>query len=856
MSYTDEQPLAPTESTETAENREATEAVKVPETPETGVAADEVKPGKAAKRAAKKAAKKEAKRKRRAERKAAYQALSGGKKFLRWVLGIVLGLAALALVAFLGYQLVSACITSYMENKVAESLTATANPEDILKYAPIHEEGAARVAATEAFDPDDTWVVYLYLCGSNLESMGRNRLSDTTAYYVNLERSAYTQEKSENTQRLFHTFIDEMQAQGMSLPDYLFLPTQQEYGEGGGSEEESTKEGYATTNLRSLFNVELPENVSFVIQTGGSNSWSMTQINPNASQRFLYNQDGFTELSSVYPQNMGSSQTFADFLGFCQTAYPADHEMLLIWNHGGGVFGFCNDEIYDNDGITLPEMKEALGAVYGEKPAEPPFELVGFDACLMASTEVAEALHGYTRYLAASEETEMGDGWIYDKWVGELAAHPEMNGAQLGKVIADSFVENCANFSLNLQWLNIEAVATFSVIDVEKAHSVYEAYTALCAAALADTAQNPWPLAALGRAASKSIHYAGSGYKYFNTLDLGTFMQNLAADYPEETAAVLSALNDAVLYHRETSYAKGSEGLSIYFPTNVDSLIGLIYYLEYLDTVCTDPDMKALYYYKIAGCLNEDLQAYAASAGYGPFSTLDTTPLDQLAMQAPDVCPDNTLELPIGNEAAVLIQDMTVAIAKSDEEGAELCFYGDDAYLYLDEYRTLRTTFNGNWVMLDGHVLPLEIIDQTDDFIRYRTPIKYNDAENAYLVTAYDFYTGGYSILGVQAMDEEADTFGRNLMPVEVGSRIAIQYRMETMEDESIREEYADAFTFGADSKVEAGALENGTYYMAITITDTRGDSYYPALVSFRMENGAMTDLAVSEELGAMASAE
>ena len=808
-----------------------------------------------AKRAAKKTAKREARKQRRETRRAAYRALSRGRKFCRWFFGTLLVLVILAVLAFAGIKLFEVCLESYIANRYQESLAATAPREEILLAAPEDAQGAARVAATAPFDEDDTWVIYMYLCGSNLESMGRNRLSDTTAYYVNRERSAYDEESAVARQQRFHTFVDDMQRQGMSLPDYLFLPTRHDGYDDGGDGGESTEEGFATQNLRGMFSVELPKNVSVVIETGGANSWSMTQINPNASQRFLYNHEGLTELSSTYPKNMGNAETFADFLRFCQTEYPADHEMLLLWDHGGGAFGFCNDEIFGGDGITLPEMREAFAAVYGEAPEEPPLELVGYDACLMASTEVTEALYGYAKYLAASEETEMGDGWPYDKWLGALAEQPGMNGAQLGKVIADAFVESCANFSINMRWLNMEAVATFSVIDVDKAHDVYTSYTSLCAAALADTAEHPWPLATLGRAAGKSIHYAGSGYKYLNTLDLGAFMQNLAEDYPTQAKAVLDALSDAVLYHRETSYAQGSHGLSIYFPTNVDSFIGLIYYLEYLDTVCTDPDMKALYYYKVAGCLNEDLQAYADTAGYGAFGTLDTTPFDRLSTLAPTVCEDNSLELPIDNDVAALMQDMSVSIAKAEGDDT-LYFYGDDACLYLDEYRTLRTTFTGEWASLDGHVLPLEIIDETDAFIRYRVPIRYENSENAYLVAAYDKESRAYSLLGVQAMNEEADTFGRNLAPVEIGSRIAIQYRVEDMVSETISETFGDSFVYRASSRIENTALVNGEYYMAITITDTRGDAYYPALVAFRMENGAIKDMAVSDELGAMTSAD
>ena len=830
------------------------ESLSKPEEPAVKVEETVVTESPKSKRKARKNARREAHRQRRKERRAAYKALSGGRKFLRWLIGIALGIAGLCLLCFVGYKIYYACMVNYVENKYQESLQTVAPQEEILKAAPEDTEGAARVAATKAFGPEDTWVIYLYMCGSNLESQGRSKLSDVTAYYVNRENQAYLQQQKDVSQQRFHTFIDEMQQKGMSLPEYLFLPSGNEAQEESESGGESEQEGCATKNLNDIFTVDLPQNVSIVIQTGGANNWTLPMINPNASERFLYNSQGFAKLTSTYPKNMGNEETFTDFLQFCKTEYPADHQMLLLWNHGSGPFGFCSDEMFSGDCITLSEMSGALSKVFGVSPAKPPFELVGFDACLMASTEVAQNLYGYTKYLAASEETEVGDGWAYAKWLSELAAHPEMNGAQLGKAIADSFVEHCANFSINMKWLNFETVATFSVVDVMKAHEVYTAYTDLCATALKDTAEDPWPLAALGRAATKSIRYAGSYYKYLNTIDLGTFMDNLSEDYPKQAKRVLNALDDAVLYHRETSYTQGSQGLSIFFPTNVDSLTGLIYYLEYMDAVCTDPNMKALYYYKIAGCLNDELQKYASDAGYGVFQTLDTTPLKGVADVKPTVNADNTIQMPISNQTASLVQDICVSVAQFDEGDNTLCFYGDDTCLYLDEYRNLCTTFDGKWVMLDGHVLSLEVIDQNDAFIRYRSPIQYDGNENSYLVLAYDCAGDTFSVLGVQAMNEEADTLGRNLEPVEIGKTITPCYRKENLLDASVIQTYGDTFTFQPGSKIEYAPLKDGAYYLAIILTDTRGDAYYPSLISFRMENGVIAEMSATDELVAYTS--
>ena len=802
-----------------------------------------------------KAEKKARRQRRRKERQAAYRALSGGRKLLYWLKRIVIAAAILAAVFFGGRAIVMAAVEQYYAAKYEESILAQAPQEEILAVAPPDTEGDARVALTKPFHAGDTWAIYMYLCGADLESMGRSALSDTTQYLLQEEADAFTEQNMEDSSRRFHAFTDEMRRQGMKLPEYLFLPVDNTpYA----SEETSDPEGdgFATKNLRDALSVELPENVSLIIQTGGAANWSLPQINPNASQRFLFDSNGLTELTSDYPQNMGSQDTLSDFLRFCTKEHPADHQMLLFWNHGGGAFGFCYDELFDGDPLTLSELNGALASVYGESPETPPFELVGFDACLMASVEAAESLNGYARYLAASEELEPGSGWPYAKWLNALCEHPEMNGAQLGKAITDAFVEDCANTIVNLKWLNVDSVATFSIVDVDRAHSVYEAYAGLASAALTDAADTPYPFAALGRAAGQSIRFAGQSYKHYNTVDLGVFMENLLTEYPEEAAAVQKALDEAVLYHRETSYGQGAKGLSVYFPAEVDSLPGLLFYLKYLDTVCANPDIKALYYYKIAGCLSPELQAYAEEAGYGAFPVLNTLPLQRLSSVEPTVNEDRTVEFPVSNEVAERMQGMSVTIGRylPDENGIR--FLGEDECLYLDEYRNLRTSFDGRWIMLDGHCLMLEVIDRTDSYIRYRSPVVYDGTENSYLVLASDRKTGEISILGVQVSDQAADTMCRNLQPVEVNVRITPCYRYEDLASGAIRQEHGESFYYQYDSVIQSSALEDGEYYLVITVTDIRGDEYYPAPIAFTMQGQTISDMSIAEDILVYASAE
>lgn len=163
-----------------------------------------------------------------------------------------------------------------------------------------------------------------------------------------------------------------------------------------------------------MLEVELPENVSVVIQTGGASSWDNDTVSPNVIGRYLYDVNGFQQIDEQPQANMGEAQTLADFLSFCESNFPAEHKVMIFWNHGGGsVSGAAFDEKYDNDSLTLDEIYYAFSLVYDLIDGETPFEVVGFDTCLMATIDTAYAFSDIAKYLVAREELEPGCGWNY-----------------------------------------------------------------------------------------------------------------------------------------------------------------------------------------------------------------------------------------------------------------------------------------------------------------------------------------------------------------------------------------------------------------------------------------------------------
>lgn len=100
-----------------------------------------------------------------------------------------------------------------------------------------------------------------------------------------------------------------------------------------------TNGGFASTDLSEMLEVQLPDNVNIVIQTGGAAVWQNESMDPTKLQRWLYNSEGLQLVDEQETASMGDAQTLYEFLNFANTNYPADKVAVTFWNHGGSVAG-------------------------------------------------------------------------------------------------------------------------------------------------------------------------------------------------------------------------------------------------------------------------------------------------------------------------------------------------------------------------------------------------------------------------------------------------------------------------------------------------------------------------------------
>ena len=150
-----------------------------------------------------------------------------------------------------------------------------------------------------------------------------------------------------------------------------------------------------------------------LIMTGGTPAWHNDVAGKTENTIIKLTSDGYEQETSLTQTSMGEAETLTAFLDYCVENNPSEHYALILWNHGNGpLIGYGKDILFQNDSLTLAEMDAAMQASSFGKDKK--LDWVGFDACLMASAELACVWDDYADYLIASQEVEPAFGWTYD----------------------------------------------------------------------------------------------------------------------------------------------------------------------------------------------------------------------------------------------------------------------------------------------------------------------------------------------------------------------------------------------------------------------------------------------------------
>ena len=353
-------------------------------------------------------------------------------------------------------------------------------------------------------------------------------------------------------------------------------------------------------------------NVKIVAQIDRYQAGYQGDGNWTSARRYYVTQDNdLNRVSSQMVQelgevNMASGQTLVDFVAWAMGAYPADHYVLILSDHGMGWPGGWSDPTASGrGGATLPlasvlgdvlylnELDQALGAIRSQTGLDA-FELVGMDACLMGHVEVLTMLASHARYAVVSQETEPALGWAYAAFLNELTANPGVSGAELGRFIVESYIQEdqrilddgaraelagggsplLSLFGGTARTPSAEQLTrqmiqnvTLTAADLSQVPALVDQLNAL-AYALQNIDQ---------RGVAQARSYSQSFTSIFGKevppsyIDLGHFAQQLAqanSSLAQYADGLVGAINNTVIAEMHGPKVPGANGISIYFPNS------------------------------------------------------------------------------------------------------------------------------------------------------------------------------------------------------------------------------------------------------------------------------------------------
>jgi hypothetical protein len=279
---------------------------------------------------------------------------------------------------------------------------------------------------------------------------------------------------------------------------------------------------------------------------------------------FKMNHDQMVEMEDFplndVEANMGDPATLRSFIEYTYEATPAEHTVLMFWNHGSPNIICWDDngpDIGVGDALTHHEVIEALE---GYK-----VDIIGADECLVGQIEVAYeyATSGVeVDFLLASQTYTGWRGYPYDQVFAELVENPDMTPREC----AAMFIEQ-VDLLLSETPIMSEVVNCHAAIDLAMTRTLVESFQEVVSLISLDAEEF---VPALAKARGTSEFQYGSGEA--GIIDFRNFVETLmglspSTEVSDACALVLDNFDETIVALQDTHVLEGFvNGLGLKFP--------------------------------------------------------------------------------------------------------------------------------------------------------------------------------------------------------------------------------------------------------------------------------------------------
>lgn len=317
---------------------------------------------------------------------------------------------------------------------------------------------------------------------------------------------------------------------------------------------------YLVSDVNEMEAVGSTENMNIIVQLdkGGS----------DCKRYYLEQDNNMREITSPVLEEMGSinmsdPRRLAEFIKFGMQKYPAEHYALIISDHGYAWKGAVEDDSHGG-WMTTPDIRK--GIEMAERDTNKKIDVLGFDACLMATSEVAYEMKDNVNYLVASQQSEGAEGWPYTPLLTrktlqslERALKNKLNISpeDFAKKVVDTAEGDQGN------------LPTMSAIDLSKMKELGDATNLLAAQImLTDT-----PNDVLKDIARKTQSFYGFKDQYHFAEQIANSEDISDEKLKKAARGMMKAIENAVVAEQHSSRYPNAHGLTAEIPTwgSVDS---------------------------------------------------------------------------------------------------------------------------------------------------------------------------------------------------------------------------------------------------------------------------------------------
>jgi hypothetical protein len=293
-------------------------------------------------------------------------------------------------------------------------------------------------------------------------------------------------------------------------------------------------------------------------RAGSGEVWASTR-------RYRIQQDNNPEqinstlLADLGELNTGDPQHLADFIVWGLKTYPAEHTALVIWDHGSAWAGTAFDLTSANDGLSMPELQQALTTAQTQLDGHR-FDAFGFDACLMGQLDVLLAVAPYADTLVASAELEPSSGWDWGALLAQVGNGTVVDGRSFGSAAVETYA--------TYYQAQGNSLAMLAAFESTRINDLARHVGRFADAIQVDLDQSYRPFA---EARAYTIEYSQPRPEEFSAIDLGDLAQRVIQQGAPESVAgpardILAGITASRSAYWSAAGVAQASGISVYLP--------------------------------------------------------------------------------------------------------------------------------------------------------------------------------------------------------------------------------------------------------------------------------------------------